>query len=521
MENANMSKIFFIIVLNLAFFMRTLRYKYAVDDWENARCGCKSPDYVKATINRHKNPEEVEICKKCGILKRVTPPNLWYKFWWSFGGLLWIKNEKGEAKTTTQYTDPVFDHAITLALHIINSVLVYFAFGANDISFLTALMFSIHPTAMQGSSVWLSGKGYATGLMFCLLGWWLKPAAPIFYAIASWYVSTLVFPLIFLHTPYWPLIAMFPLAVLWRKGKLKDAISYKYSMVKITRDPFHWHNILLVFKTIGYYFALCIVPVRLGVHPEYLAMYGVTDKDTKECLSVKDPFFWLGIGVVLLTGFLFFSHWGPAAFGLMWFLIFIMPWSNWMAAVNQPIGEMYAVIALVGVLYALAATIYAWPMVATAFLVYYATVSFFFMPAYKHILQFAVYNTISFPRSFQGWLWKSDVERNFRLMERSFDSAMQGWVIRPDDFLVNNNIATILLMQHRYQEADQFIQLMVKAPMPNKDMEAKRDQKVAAIRNQVGADMQKIQAVKARMVQGRNEICACGSGKKFKHCHGK
>lgn len=516
-----MYKVFAIIALNLIFFFRTLRYRYAVDDWENARCGCKQPDFVRTETVRNNKKVAVDVCKKCGILKRVEPKNLWQKFIWSFGGLLWITDENGEKNTTTQYTDPVFDHLITMILHIINSVLVYFAFGANDVSFLAAVMFSIHPAAMQGSSVWLSGKGYAAGLMFCLLAYWLKPAAPLFYAIGSWYVAVLVMPFVFLHSPYWPMIIMAPLAFLWRKKMLKAAIEYKYNMVKLTRDPFHWHNIILVFKTIGYYLALCVFPVRLGVHHEYIAMYGVTDKDTKECLDLRDKFFWIGIAFVLATAYMFFWHWGPVALGMMWFLVFIMPWSNWMAAVNQPIAERYAVIALVGAIYAVANLIIGYPVIYAMLLTYYATVSSFFMPAYRHILHYAVYNVVNFPRSFQGWLWKSDVERNFRLIERSFDSAMQAWVVRPEDFLVNNNVATLLLMQRRYGDAEPFLQRMAKAPMPTKDMEAKRDAKVAMMRQQIANDMAAMQAARERTIQGRNEPCGCGSGIKFKKCCGK
>jgi len=508
--------ILLLIAVNLALFTRTLKYGYAVDDWENARCSCKNPDFAKAQTLRHGKMAEVSICKKCGILEGVVPKNLWQKFLWSFGGLVWIGDKK-ESPTTTQYADRLFDHSLTLIIHILNCLLIYFAFGKSNISFITALLFAVHPVAMQGSSVWLSGKGYAVGLMFSLLAYWIVPLAPLFYAIGSWYVSVLVLPMIFLHTPYWYLIFLLPIVVWFRKKKLHAAIDFKYSMVKITRDPFHWHNIILVFKTIGYYFSLAVFPIRLGVHPEYLAMYGVTDEDTKECLSVKDWFFWLGIALTLATAYLFFWHYGPVAQGLFWFFVFIAPWSNWMAAVHQPIGERYAIIALVGVLYALGSIIAAYPVVYMAFLVYYATITYMFTPAYNHILTFAVYNVLNFPRSFQGWLWKSDIERNFRLLERSFDSAMQAWCIRPDDFLVNNNITTLLLMQHRHKDAEVFLQRMEKCPMPSKDMEGKRDLKVKAIRDQMKLEVENL---KTQFNQGRNAPCKCGSGKKSKHCCG-
>ena len=74
-------------------------------------------------------------------------------------------------------------------------------------------------------------------------------------------------------------------------------------------------------------------------------------------------------------------------------------------------------------------------------------------------------------------------------MERSFDSAMQAWILRPEDFLVNNNIATILLMQHRFKEAEPFIKKMEEAWMPNKDLEDKKWRKLKALRAQMDRDM--------------------------------
>ena len=164
-----------------------------------------------------------------------------------------------------------------------------------------------------------------------------------------------------------------------------------------------------------------------------------------------------------------------------------------MAAVNQPIGERYAIIALPGALYALSNLIIKQPIAYTAFIVYYVTITNQFLPAYRHILDFAVYNVINFPRSFQGWLWKSDIERNFQLYERSFDSAMQAWVLRPDDFLVNNNIATLLLIQRKYKQAEPFLDRMAKAEMGSKEMEEKRDAKVKAIKEQIARDMEQME----------------------------
>ena len=147
---------------------------------------------------------------------------------------------------------------------------------------------------------------------------------------------------------------------------------------------------------------------------------------------------------------------------------------------------------LVGVMYALANVIIAYPIAQACFITYYVTVTNAFLPAYRNILQFAVYNVHNFPDSFQGWLWKSDLERNFSLLERSFDSAMQAWLLRPDDFLVNNNIATLYLVQHKFKEAEPFLKKMEQAVMPSKDLEEKKWLKLNSIRAQMKQDMERL-----------------------------
>lgn len=496
-----MQEIFVIIALNLIFFFRTLRYRYAVDDWESARCHCKDPEYIDAEQTKGTLRIKVKVCKKCNILKRTDPKNIFQKFIWSFGGLAPVEELGGNIRTT-QYTDPMFDHLITLALHIINCVLIYLALGQNSVSFLTAIFFSIHPVAMQGSSVWLSGKGYAAGLMFTLLAFWLAPFAPVFYWIGSFYISVLAMPMIFLKTAYWYWVFLIPIVFFLRRKNLKDAISFKYKMVSKTRNPLQWRNLILIPKTVGYYLSHCIFPTRLGIHHEYIQMHGVTPEETKESLSLKDWFFWLGLASIIGSAYMFFFRWGPVAFGVFWFMVFIAPWSNWIAAVNQQIGERYCVISLVGIMFAVANLVIDYPVAYVAMIVYYATITNNFMPAYHNVLDFAWYNVHNFPRSFQGWLWKSDLEKNFRLNERAFDSAMMAFMLRPDDFLVNNNLAAMLLQQRKYKEAEDFIKRMEVARLYNEGLDKQRKDRIAAMRAQIDEDLRQINKIIGKQERG-------------------
>ena len=49
----------------------------------------------------------------------------------------------------------------------------------------------------------------------------------------------------------------------------------------------------------------------------------------------------------------------------------------------------------------------------------------------------------------------------------------------------------------------------------------KAAQKAAQSANQSGGGApQRIQPIVKQAVTGRNDLCPCGSGKKYKHCHG-
>ena len=96
-----------IILLTLLLYRRSINYGYIIDDME------------------------VATHKRTGRFWR----DLWYQI-------------RGHA-----YFNHKTEHSITLFFHILNSCLIYLAFGQTNVAFLAALLFCINPVNNQGS-VW-------------------------------------------------------------------------------------------------------------------------------------------------------------------------------------------------------------------------------------------------------------------------------------------------------------------------------------------------------------------------------
>jgi hypothetical protein len=299
-----------IAVVVVVVYWKTLKYGYAIDDF----------DLAKASVNK---PIENK---------------LWKRVYLAWRGQL--------------YKDPRLPHRITFTLHLANSLLVYYAFGHNWISFLTALLFSINPAGTQGS-IWMAGKGYSSAVTLILLMISFKYLTPAFYYLSTFcgMISSLPAPALFLGTPLWFWIFLIPLMVWVNRKVIITSLQNKYKMTpKITRTPSLKRSILY-FKTLGYYFTLGLFPMRLGVYHDYGYVFGLTEKETKDCLK-PDWYSFLGLGVVVTLIFsLIYFRYSPTTFGLFGFVVLISPWCNFPITIQQFVAERYLYLPLVFLMY--------------------------------------------------------------------------------------------------------------------------------------------------------------------------
>jgi len=303
--------ILIIIGVSLLFYWRTIKYGYVSDDV---------------------------------LVKASSKPTgkFWVDLWSEFRGVCYFNAKR--------------EHAISLTIHTINSVLVYLAFGANNISFWAAILWCINPANNQ-CAIWLSGKAYSMSVLLILLGVWLKPFIPAYFYVYHWGINGIVYPLVYFNMhPHW-LIFLFPLYFIVRKKILRDIKIVKSDaattrMKKITPEKF-----VLGIKTFSYYVAITLIPIRLGMYHDFGYVYGLTKED---CASVTklDAHFWLGLILCLAFGWLMLSNWNNGiGLGLWWWCVFISMWCN-LVVIQQFIAERYLYAASIGLMYSLSCIIW-------------------------------------------------------------------------------------------------------------------------------------------------------------------
>lgn len=309
--------IFLIIAFNLALLGHTIRYGLVSDDIPAMR-------------------------------RDIKPPKNYFKRLWLVIRGYKIFNAK-EA------------HAVTLAIHIVNAVLIYFAFGRTEVAFYGSLLFSASPAGTQ-CSVWPSGKSYSLSLMFVLLMFAIPQASGIFYGLGVWASCTSFasfIPYLFMHKWYWLLLALPFIPIMWkRKSEEMDSHAYLYKKELIRFYP---RKIIVAVKTFGRYAQKAVFPLRLGWDDTFLYQYGFTKSKTKEAYSINADF---GVGIAIITAFLatiLYMGWThPISIGLIWFTANIACWCNLISVCGRT-ADRYQYIASVGIFQAIAGILYVQP----------------------------------------------------------------------------------------------------------------------------------------------------------------
>lgn len=389
--------ILLLVLVNLLFYWRTLSYQGICDD---------IPVFNQA----------VEI-----------PKGKWMYFWYHLHG--------------RKYTSWKLAHWQALVIHIINCILIYLAFGRNNISALAAFLFSLNPVNNQ-CSIWLSGKGYSMNLTCALLMWIFPLASPLIYIYGAYFngPSILLFPLIFLVTKYWWLSSLVILG-LWRE---KDRVFNKAD----PRSKFNTESnaelraiklrkLIVAFKTLGYYLINTTLALRLGYYHNYLFLHGVSAETNKDSYKI-DKYFFIGIAFVVLT------LW-TRDIGLLWFLICIMQWCN-LISFNQTIANRYIYLGNAGLMFSIAALLIKFPVLAAVLLTYYVTKLVSFIVFYKNEYWSIEYSCMEQPDFF--YPWQNRAVHCFQ--NGNYHGALGNMIkcneMRPNDWKILYNLCQIYMM---------------------------------------------------------------------------
>ena len=409
-----------IALINLVVFYRTIFFGFVGDDVERSE-------------------------RKEPVFK-----NRFHRWWILFIGL--------------RHVNSMHAHLVTILTHTVCCMMIYISFGMNNLSLLTALLFTINPVNTEGS-IWISGRNYVTSSILGLAMWMFPMVSWVFYMMTSHFaVNAWFLPLVFLGTKYWYMVGIIPLIwlvdsnnrstlnrKLWETGGLKTTNS-EMRAVKIKKFiPF--------IKTYIYYLALCIFPWNLGLEHDYLRGFGTNKTDNEKGYKL-DWIFWVGLGVFLtvvgLSIYGIIKGWMPLSWGLFWFTINIAMFCNFVTY-QQQVATRYAYLANIGLMYALASVIIHYPIAITAFLVAYLIRLIYVQEMYLNDWWAVEYTIREFKKMHYMWLMrgvKKFMQRDHLGAMYDFNEAYQH---KPYDLKVLFNLATTYFILGDVVKAREFL----------------------------------------------------------------
>jgi hypothetical protein len=265
---------------------------------------------------------------------------------------------------------------------------------------MAAILFSVNPSNNQVST-WLNGKRFSVVAILTLLAYTYRPWGVIFYIIAPiWHMSGL--PAMFICGYWWLLIA----PIIFHR-KLINKIGSRWEKIppgeiKTIRP----RKLVILIKMLGYHFLHCLWPRKMSFYHMFMERFGFSDEDNTYWYSFNKDF-WIGLVVCAKLTLLITFNWGnPIGFGLLWWLIFILPWCQFPIGLTQAIAERNQYLPNIGLMYAVSFCCLQVPLLGdyalVAIFTYYLTKLWFYMPAYRGLEEFYRYALYEFPDHFRA-----------------------------------------------------------------------------------------------------------------------
>lgn len=203
------------------------------------------------------------------------------------------------------------DHLFSIFLHTVIAVMIYMAFGANDVSFWAAILYACNPINNQ-TSIWLNGRRYAINIILVLgmimvsnlsHGW---AYAGVLYWLTSFFQVTAIFAPILLVGKY-PWIALgVALFVAYKGREIFNKVSQRYKIVHDDdRKKFTPKRLIIIVKVYGHYFFKIFFPGICAMTYPTLHFWGQTKEGNKDAYSINVDFI-KGILAFICSGVILF-----------------------------------------------------------------------------------------------------------------------------------------------------------------------------------------------------------------------
>ena len=353
------------------------------------------------------------------------------------------------------------DHAITLLLHALVGVGIYLGFGANNVSFVAALLFGFNPINNQGA-VWISGRGYvlsALGMVWALalpmeMGGLMLLGAT--YSNAGFFMPL---ALIGSNHPY--LLVFMPLVWMFHVENFRKNVNNKIKIEMFEEDKLvHPKKLILATKTFGFYLSHSLIPFKTTFYHSLLE--SIAGANVKKAYTLC-RYFWFGaVSIVIMVGYVCTHKWDMVCFGMLWWCVGISPFLN-LFRMQQEIAERYAYLPNIGLMFVVAQLISSNPYLVAGLVMMYATKTFFYIDGYKEDFILTEFSRVNSLDSWFGW----HIGAMKRFEKQSFQEALLFWMealkISPNEFKVLYNIAVTLKSCGQPKEAEKYIEMAAKS----------------------------------------------------------
>ncbi len=329
------------------------------------------------------------------------------------------------------------DHCFRILLNCTIAVLIYKAFGSNNISLWASILYSVHPINNQ-TSLWLNGRRYALNIILVLLayciGSWgilLYPLMPFLQFNAAFF-PILLFnnsPLFLLAIPIFFLIGN-SYIIKWFKTRQKNIPEGEYK-------TYHPRRLIVIIKTFGIYITTMLLPRKILFYSDKLYFWGISHEGNKDAYKIDSNFF---VGVNSILAYFIIGTYIPREYLPIYIFMFfsVIQWCN-IITVTQTIADRYASLPNVFMMFLISWAVNTYiPQYATAILlsiaVYYLTKLNSVMNMYKDITAFYEYHVYHNKKDVSCRVFKAtDCMINGDFM-RAFIILKEGVHYVPNDF---------------------------------------------------------------------------------------
>ena len=363
-------------------------------------------------------------------------------------------------------------HVLTLLTHMAVCVMIYVAFGKTNVSLLMATMFCVNPITSQ-VSVWISGRSYGVTALLMLLSLAFPFLAPATFLGILYSPMGFFSPLAYIGSNVWYLALLIPIFWAIHYKRIKGIVLERVKSQAVAYDKkFTFKKFVIALKTLGFYFTLSIVPYRLSFYHSFMQSFSGVNVERKNAERV-DGFFFVGLAVILFVLYSAVKCWTPVSWGVMWFVVCIAPYCNFIR-MNQEIAERYAYIASIGSMFALATIIYPYPALFVAFITYYATRTWYFMPAYTDDFIITEYSCMEDPKAWYCWFVRANKMFNNKCIREALNLFMTANILSPGQFKVLFNIGIILKIIKKDEEGNKFLEEAKKHVIAGQEEDVKK-----------------------------------------------